>query len=153
MCGKNIYQRHNGDASKGSPPHVREKRKDCSTWNILCRITPACAGKTQLQAEIRCLRQDHPRECGKNFFDRKSLLSVSGSPPRVREKHFCWVLNSLGHGITPASAGKTFLLSSQLTWTWDHPRECGKNFNQCFLQSLQLGSPPRVREKLLFVSN
>ena len=33
--------------------------------------------------------------------------------------------------------------------TWDHPRVCGKNRNFCQRAQESVGSPPRVREKLL----
>ena len=54
-------------------------------------------------------------------------------------------------GITPACAGKTRFQISLAVWLWDHPRVCGKN---CWKQediSDSLGSPPRVREKLVIV--
>ena len=33
-------------------------------------------------------------------------------------------------------------------WQGDHPRECGKNKSMRSMRKLELGSPPRVREKL-----
>ena len=52
-----------------------------------------------------------------------------GSPPRVREKQGQTVLSKLFAGITPASAGKTIPAFSFKAFSWDHPRECGKNFD------------------------
>ena len=50
-------------------------------------------------------------------------------------------------GITPASAGKTIVMIVSVGSIWDHPRECGKNFLGLLRLPLDLGSPPRVREK------
>ena len=51
--------------------------------------------------------------------------------------------------ITPACAGKTGdILKSKLDKR-DHPRVCGKNFKYIIGIRNYLGSPPRVREKLI----
>ena len=49
--------------------------------------------------------------------------------------------------ITPASAGKTEYLMKLRGITKDHPRECGKNISVKPAETIQQGSPPRVREK------
>ena len=73
-----------------------------------------------------------------------------GSPPRVREKLINHYSNTVNLGITPACAGKTKIVFSNSSTFWDHPRVCGKNSNGAkFIRNL-LGSPPRVREKLIF---
>ncbi|EHI77355.1 hypothetical protein HMPREF9184_00525 [Streptococcus sp. oral taxon 058 str. F0407] len=51
--------------------------------------------------------KDHPRECGKNLIIPFSIMAISGSPPRVREKLVNGRITSSYPGITPASAGKT----------------------------------------------
>ena len=52
-------------------------------------------------------------------------------------------------GITPACAGKTDVPENGTVQVQDHPRVCGKNILNCFDILFNLGSPPRVREKLL----
>ena len=95
------------------------------------------------------------------------MLLRPGSPPRVREKHYCYLTTILSVGITPACAGKTSMGCQSGRNARDHPRVCGKNqkmynvqvklqdhprvcgkniVNISFVQ-LILGSPPRVREK------
>ena len=112
-------------------------------------ITPACAGKTQ-NATLRspCVR-DHPRVCGKNTVLRNIVPIISGSPPRVREKHSYMTSSNEGLGITPACAGKTNATPEQHRLVKDHPRVCGKNFSILCCWFWIAGSPPRVREKLL----
>ena len=72
-----------------------------------------------------------------------------GSPPRVREKPAGKVGSVFKSGITPACAGKTDSQPWEWWLLWDHPRVCGKNFFTTREVSLGLGSPPRVREKLV----
>ena len=49
--------------------------------------------------------------------------------------------------ITPAGAGKTFLLRLYKVITKDHPRRCGENFIRLPRSSASRGSPPQVRGK------
>ncbi len=51
-------------------------------------------------------------------------------------------------GITPARAGKTRNSIRSMDVMRDHPRACGKDFMMSQKNSLKLGSPPRVRERL-----
>ena len=53
-------------------------------------------------------------------------------------------------GITPACAGKTSTVPMSKEGLRDHPRVCGKNLGALRLALVVSGSPPRVREKLLF---
>ena len=69
----------------------------------------------------------------------------------MREKRYILVIHIIIFGITPACAGKTGHAHDVTRKAWDHPRVCGKNKNPCNPQEYHLGSPPRVREKLLAV--
>ena len=50
--------------------------------------------------------------------------------------------------ITPAYAGKTPFSSSQAAAAQDHPRVCGKDKSELLCFCSQIGSPPRMRERL-----
>ena len=126
---------------------MREKLCDLSVAIDPSRITPACAGKTKCTNQTASLAWDHPRVCGKNSNSMRPSPSASGSPPRVREKHWVEFVQTNQPGITPACAGKTSTLNSALIVRWDHPRVCGKNALSGWLIRDQPGSPPRVREK------
>ena len=86
VCGEKGRRAEESVPRKGSPPRVRGK-VNCF-WKIIRskRITPACAGKRRGGgATFRC-RWDHPRVCGEKQNLKKSRLTNSGSPPRVRGK-------------------------------------------------------------------
>ena len=52
-------------------------------------------------------------------------------------------------GITPARAGKTQCLPSDIRCGRDHPRSCGKDVSVTFVPAPWEGSPPLVRERRL----
>ena len=147
MCGKNghgsLYFCH----VLGSPPRVREKLCHICFFLGIVRITPACAGKTRYIQSSVWFGQDHPRVCGKNFKVDQTDHSVTGSPPRVREKQVDIVSCHFINGITPACAGKTYNLDSRDCYSRDHPRVCGKNTDESEPLETAMGSPPHVREK------
>ena len=87
--------------------------------------------------------------CGKNAVIAVSIAGLTGSPPRVREKHISCKLNKEGPRITPACAGKTAARGLMILTVEDHPRVCGKNKDLVAKGLPSAGSPPRVREKLV----
>ena len=86
MCGKNFDSQQGTKLEQGSPPRVREKPKEYLDGKKITGITPACAGKTDLNSLSTIHWWDHPRVCGKNTFPNGTGKYSPGSPPRVREK-------------------------------------------------------------------
>ena len=74
-----------------------------------------------------------------------------GSPPRVRGKVDCQCGNVRFWRITPACAGKSFYLNGLTACFEDHPRVCGEKPQIEILRVTEIGSPPRVRGKALFI--
>ena len=98
------------DKTVGSPPRVRGK-PPCKAGALeICRITPACAGKTEKSHCADSSAKDHPRVCGENIVQRPVSPKQKGSPPRVRGKPLCVRPCGVLMGITPACAGKTLSL-------------------------------------------
>ena len=52
-------------------------------------------------------------------------------------------------GITPADAGKTQTPPQCSRWERDHPRGCGENDFKLKSNRKEVGSPPRMRGKLV----
>ena len=127
MCGKDHLTPVLTPRLQGSPPHVRERLKNVRSWLDYIGITPACAGKTPNNAEIRSVEQDHPRMCGKDALCHPHSIRTEGSPPHVRERHSVPDPKRTGTGITPACAGKTAVPGIRDERHWDHPRMCGKD--------------------------
>ena len=90
------------------------------------RITPACAGRSDLTERFVQLQADHPRVCGEKRVSEKRPKSPYGSPPRVRGEAFFTVLFRCNPGITPACAGRRGCDQKQMEKTEDHPRVCGE---------------------------
>ena len=131
----------------GSPPLARERLPCKSDLAGRLRITPARAGKTPLQAMNAAEYQDHPRSRGKDIYHRPVFHFLCGSPPLARERHPVLYSPLDKTGITPARAGKTYLLLSVAASTGDHPRSRGKDCCPIMEGRCTLGSPPLARER------
>ena len=107
VCGENVPFSLFGTRNLGSPPRVRGKPGQFCHTLSLCRITPACAGKTHMRYSMCVGRKDHPRVCGENIATAMALKCGEGSPPRVRGKPKTYNRNCVSYRITPACAGKT----------------------------------------------
>ena len=147
VCGEKIVLVIVFCSLMGSPPRMRGKAK-CQLDNVRCgRITPAYAGKSFSPSACIGHYRDHPRVCGEKPGSKQPENPHQGSPPRMRGKGLsappaCWQI-----GITPAYAGKSFLLCGGDTWFRDHPRVCGEKCRGGAFSHLFLGSPPRMRGK------
>ena len=150
MCGENVRTERVEMMNEGSPPRVRGKQTIGFGLHCPMRITPACAGKTNWTIADWSGNKDHPRVCGEN--DSRIFLyhGITGSPPRVRGKPNSSYLYRPPARITPACAGKTLIKVMKEGAVKDHPRVCGENHNDRISVAINIGSPPRVRGKLIF---
>ena len=129
----------------GSPPHVRGPHYPDVSRDRPKGITPACAGTTSLMFVGRTYQRDHPRMCGDHLIHNSSNTFPQGSPPHVRGPLRPVALGPFSHGITPACAGTTFLMTKNLETPWDHPRMCGDHWERDMSLVTREGSPPHVR--------
>ena len=86
VCGEKKKMNMRKDKRMGSPPRVRGKGAGFSFVPLILRITPACAGKRSTSQIFRNLYGDHPRVCGEKAESSDTIISYTGSPPRVRGK-------------------------------------------------------------------
>ena len=106
-CGENLNTVRRLTPAFGSPPRMRGKRI-CHAVGIICtRITPADAGKTELQTSLLRQSADHPRGCGENAAASFMPFQSPGSPPRMPGKLIGALPDIIAARITPADAGKT----------------------------------------------
>ena len=115
-------------------------------------ITPAYAGKSFGSFCFLSFRQDHPRVCGEKQAAVALPQPVLGSPPRMRGKACLTLIIRLLLGITPAHAGKSLPAVLKCPPTRDHPRVCGEKRRVRSWRALLLGSPPRMRGKVVLSS-
>ena len=149
MCGEKVLGEPEMTIMEGSPPRVRGKEVRPVRRKRRIRITPACAGKSSTIPTLRLGHQDHPRVCGEKSTRRFLGSAVTGSPPRVRGK-VLYLYLLLGHiRITPACAGKSRACLALSAAAEDHPRVCGEKHYTTLVWAFVLGSPPRVRGKVL----
>ena len=65
----------------------------------------------------------------------------------MREELHVFHNDYINAGITPAHAGRIFILMKYILVIQDHPRACGKNFESAAYVARYVGSPPRMREE------
>ena len=128
-------------------PHMRGKVSGAVRRGTAVGITPAYAGKSKPHPWWRRPEWDHPRVCGEKTVMVKGQERHLGSPPHVRGK-VCHV-TSCGDfpRITPAYAGKSFIVLSEGMIFRDHPRMCGEKSINLAQGVSSYGSPPHVRGK------
>ena len=106
------------------------------------------------EIQVRVITQnpaamDHPRVCGKYPYSFLHFYALWGSPPRMQERQSVKRTLMAEQGITPAYAGKTSHSYTCDMLQRDHPRVCGKDeFLPCVV-CVAIGSPPRMRERLI----
>ena len=152
-CGENQRMNTMDRLDLGSPPRMRGKPKSCKITPFLIWITPAHAGKTHLRSSFTSLSQDHPRACGENTCWQTFPTAAKGSPPRMRGKPINFTCSLWAIRITPAHAGKTRIPRTPILSIWDHPRACGENQQVNCREPEPVGSPPRMRGKLIETDN
>ena len=111
----------------GSPPHARGRLKIFQCLFDLKGITPACAGKTAVTSRQNRTRTDHPRMRGEDHDGNSHHCRDVGSPPHARGRQNVSLFGSFGGRITPACAGKTFLIRNVAMQSGDHPRMRGED--------------------------
>ena len=89
---------------------MRGKEKYRQTQAMQIGITPAYAGKRQDLQPIAIDVWDHPRVCGEKPISFVSVAANVGSPPRMRGKAFGGIAEIGKLRITPAYAGKRWIL-------------------------------------------
>ena len=148
VCGEKYTCPLMSLSSGGSPPRMRGKGLGISMSDYSDGITPAYAGKRMLVGECPKPLWDHPRVCGEKGCCKFSSRNHSGSPPRVRGKDEQVPQFGIGHGITPACAGKRINGRVNQQDERDHPRVCGEKGSSTFWSRNHSGSPPRMRGKV-----
>ena len=149
VCGEKLDNATSATINQGSPPRMRGKAKTFKALLVAPRITPAYAGKSRRTTPGTSWQWDHPRVCGEKMRFRLLASSQSGSPPRMRGKERGKCRRKRWKGITPAYAGKSFSYSRMPPRIGDHPRVCGEKLDVNAFCFLQIGSPPRMRGKVL----
>ena len=128
---------------------MRGKALSSSSVSSWLRITPAHAGKRSERVHYYLTPEDHPRACGEKLLVILEPPAKVGSPPRMRGKVLFSHLTKWEEWITPAHAGKSFSYFFCTRCFRDHPRACGEKLRLHPAGLQLLGSPPRMRGKVM----
>ena len=149
VCGEKEQREKSSLCQKGSPPRMRGKVRAKLAFARYSGITPAYAGKSQTYCFRSFLPGDHPRVCGEKGSLTRVCLVELGSPPRMRGKGWVVAVAVAFLGITPAYAGKSAAKEFACKDGRDHPRVCGEKVCVHPVPVCALGSPPRMRGKVI----
>ena len=105
VCGEQKIPETAFQEIQGSPPRVRGTAQLVRDYDLIARITPACAGNRPRESCTAQGREDHPRVCGEQVWPCGPCGPLMGSPPRVRGTAPVAVNPNPLVGITPACAG------------------------------------------------
>ena len=147
VCGEKMHPKTSDSLISGSPPRMRGKAIDRHFPEPCFGITPAYAGKRGRNKSGQPAAKDHPRVCGEKVRYAINIENKMGSPPRMRGKACVKPCCLSCVGITPAYAGKSFVLLVPMRRTRDHPRVCGEKDHAEISGNGRWGSPPRMRGK------
>ena len=125
MRGDHCYTGNRTYTGTGSPPHARGPHLVYAEFVINERITPACAGTTQLEIPVDLSKKDHPRMRGDHFEESLGKDEAVGSPPHARGPPTDDQIAEMAEGITPACAGTTVCIQMPRYPKKDHPRMRG----------------------------
>ena len=149
VCGEKPPFHSSMASSPGSPPRMRGKACPQPRQTREPGITPAYAGKRIFPASHSARHGDHPRVCGEKLPRRELLPIPAGSPPRMRGKAYDLDIGLALFGITPAYAGKSSEPPCPSGRPRDHPRVCGEKQSLVVHLARVMGSPPRMRGKVI----
>ena len=107
VCGEHPSQPTLPIRSVDLPPRVRGAQTTRTNDQDSPRLTPACAGSTQLPESGWRLQTTYPRVCGEHAAIPAVVRFVSDLPPRVRGARVERGGEPLCHRLTPACAGST----------------------------------------------
>ena len=107
VCGEKRFHFAHGLSVPGSPPRMRGKAFESVIDGCAARITPAYAGKRNIERGCKNGFEDHPRVCGEKSKYRGICALLPGSPPRMRGKEPQRIAAAGRARITPAYAGKS----------------------------------------------
>ena len=148
LCGEKPFPHFSTLFRWGSPPPMRGKGIHIIWSKNHFRITPAYAGKSNLNFPLKFIIWDHPRLCGEKPPTYCVKICRTGSPPPMRGKVFDHRKNQFDVGITPAYAGKSSGEKLVLLSYEDHPRLCGEKSATTSGGISGSGSPPPMRGKV-----
>ena len=107
-------------------------------------IIPTRVGTSGTTDPNVCSVKDHPHACGDKTVTRRPYQVRAGSSPRVwGQAHSKHAVTRIV-GIIPTRVGTSFVISSRVRKSQDHPHACGDKCLPLGTLTKMTGSSPRV---------
>mgnify|MGYP001674891272 CR=1 FL=1 len=129
-AGKTNHTNFVTRVTQGSSPRGRGKPIYLYLFLYLTRLIPAWAGKTPLSHTNQAPEWAHPRVGGENQVTNDTKLTIDGSSPRGRGKHFltCAFIERIGQILETlelAVSSESYTLSA--AYATDAPQDQARN--------------------------
>ncbi len=148
VCGGACPCARKRASSTGSSPRVRGSRRAQRRHRHSWGFIPACAGEPSSNERRLSGREVHPRVCGGARPNRSRTNTAVGSSPRVRGSPLTTTVALPPLGFIPACAGEPQWEGGVPVPGRVHPRVCGGADAVKTLDTVVVGSSPRVRGSL-----
>ena len=125
--GENVVRGSGPIREQGSSPLTRGKLLRRDYRRYVPGLIPAHAGKTRVPIRRGHTSRAHPRSRGENALSPIHDYTKEGSSPLTRGKRAFCGLDSAGHRLIPAHAGKTRVAGHRGDARRAHPRSRGEN--------------------------
>ncbi len=152
-CGAHRCPRFLSRFGIGSSPQVRGARGRHGLVDVVTRLIPAGAGRTQDRLQAGPEAWAHPRRCGAHGLWEEKGDGYQGSSPQVRGALTTAEVNPQARRLIPAGAGRTTLGTLGASGARAHPRRCGAHLLLVVVALLEHGSSPQVRGAQLTISD
>ena len=129
----------------GSSPRMQGAADDPLRRIEGCRIIPAHAGSSCVEANIPSAMKDHPRACREQNNQNGMWTFMAGSSPRMQGAVVGSSETSGRMGIIPAHAGSRRFETATQKRTSDHPRACREQRHLGTKSTDDQGSSPRMQ--------
>ena len=126
---------------------MRSRLPDRRCDGLDAGITSACAEQTGVALVARLAPKDHLRVCGADLKAKANKPTFQGSPPRVRSRRIPRDRITAERRITSACAEQTPRCLVLWRLPRDHLRVCGADLIRRIPETIEPGSPPRVRSR------
>ena len=148
VCGEHPDKDRDRAGRAGSSPRMRGTRLGrISRWRT-AGLIPTYAGNTMLKTPPERIFRAHPHVCGEHLPMPVTLLTTSGSSPRMRGTPHPRHGVAGAVGLIPTYAGNTPGENPESKTMQAHPHVCGEHLSALIALISCQGSSPRMRGTL-----
>ena len=131
-----------------TPPHAWGRHQILKAWNLPCRNTPTCVGKTKAAAGDKPAAEKHPHMRGEDPLSAEQPDNEVETPPHAWGRLFYGRRYVMRSGNTPTCVGKTLTAPILYPLHRKHPHMRGEDRGKVVTASSSKETPPHAWGRL-----